>query len=658
MDILTSCDGAFSFVRGDFANKPVRQTPDAPRSVSVLDLISLVTDNHNPRSAWSELKRHHPDVVQLAYNFSFPGQGQRETPVVDARGLVAIINLLPGPRAAKFRMECADVIVRFLGGDETLVAELRANRVVQEDLPARAPARIFTEASGLLIANFRLKSVTGYQDCNVPQAYIGEPAGAFTDLQPVGNPVPAGVDLDSVIVLKMGHQISGDRIQGHQTDFGGFRHLETFATPSSHLVEREIKQQLRNEGRLLKGLHAQKARSDTELLWVKSQQDYARNIIPIFERAVAKYADVQAQQLTQLQETVQQQQQQIAQQQQQITQLQQQTILMQTNIMGLQQTQLQQHEQRQPGVVPDSQSAGSKRLSSGSTPRSKKPRSTEPESQPKSQVECQPDPELSRPPILCVRDFIEHCCERGEDKERAQGDESLLFRYPFSVCYEDYNEVAAPGAFLKQADFKEQMAAAGFDKLRTLKPAASYNIKQTAGCYVGLRRLLNPRHRTAADICVEAFLTSPHVLVVSTRRHNCKLVREAFEAFTAAEMSHVRGASSIINAQMARALEARGHPRDADGQYVGLTLRGEAYTEEAADVLVRAYFDRRLERAGREHCITVTEMWEDFKKETGKEQFSKRVLDEELRLCKVDRGPHRGKGKKGVDSWVRIRFKV
>ena len=65
----------------------------------------------------------------FAYTFTkFPGQGQNDTPVTDARGVVTIINSLGGSRAAKFRQKFADTLVRYLGGDETLIGEIQCRR--------------------------------------------------------------------------------------------------------------------------------------------------------------------------------------------------------------------------------------------------------------------------------------------------------------------------------------------------------------------------------------------------------------------------------------------------------------------------------------------------------------------------------------------------
>jgi hypothetical protein len=61
-------------------------------------------------------------------------------------GLVIILNLLPGQRAARFRVSCARIVVRYLGGDKSLVREIRENRRAQEALPEEHPARIFGQA--------------------------------------------------------------------------------------------------------------------------------------------------------------------------------------------------------------------------------------------------------------------------------------------------------------------------------------------------------------------------------------------------------------------------------------------------------------------------------------------------------------------------------
>ena len=128
-------------------DKKVRKTTDTPPKVSVIDLITVVTEQSADAASkvFRRMTLEHPGVRTGCPDFKFPGPGQRLTPVTDARGLVTILNLLPGRAAAAFRAASADVIVRFLGGDDTLIAEIKRNAEAQQQLPADAPTRIFGE---------------------------------------------------------------------------------------------------------------------------------------------------------------------------------------------------------------------------------------------------------------------------------------------------------------------------------------------------------------------------------------------------------------------------------------------------------------------------------------------------------------------------------
>ncbi len=67
--------------------------------------------------------------------------------MADARGIVQLLWALPGK--SEFRRQCADVCVRYLGGDPTLVDEIFRNRAAQEALAKEQPdhaARVFGEA--------------------------------------------------------------------------------------------------------------------------------------------------------------------------------------------------------------------------------------------------------------------------------------------------------------------------------------------------------------------------------------------------------------------------------------------------------------------------------------------------------------------------------
>ncbi len=57
--------------------------------------------------------------------------------------IVEIIMVLPGQAAGQVRKAAADVMVRYLGGDPSLVQEVAANRLRQEELDDDDPARLF-----------------------------------------------------------------------------------------------------------------------------------------------------------------------------------------------------------------------------------------------------------------------------------------------------------------------------------------------------------------------------------------------------------------------------------------------------------------------------------------------------------------------------------
>ena len=56
---------------------------------------------------YKRLDEHSPEVVASCYHFQFAGQGQRKTPVADAKTLVQISLLLPGEQAAKVEFDAA-----------------------------------------------------------------------------------------------------------------------------------------------------------------------------------------------------------------------------------------------------------------------------------------------------------------------------------------------------------------------------------------------------------------------------------------------------------------------------------------------------------------------------------------------------------------------
>jgi hypothetical protein len=102
----------------------IRITPD--KKISVFDFIKVVGGQKNPKQTWSNIQNVHiEEVVQYLDHFKFEGCGQRMTPVISVEGMVKLLFWLPGESAKQFRSKSAEVMVRYLGGDTTLIDEIR-----------------------------------------------------------------------------------------------------------------------------------------------------------------------------------------------------------------------------------------------------------------------------------------------------------------------------------------------------------------------------------------------------------------------------------------------------------------------------------------------------------------------------------------------------
>lgn len=142
-------ENVFTFrdcIEGIFNGGKVRVTDETPRRVSVYDVIRLIIgEDANPHKAFERFCKNVPEVLARCYNFSFPGIGQRPTPVTDSEGVMLIVNALPGVRARQFRMGAANILTRFLAGDQTLHDEINENASRQTALHEDHPLQMLTD---------------------------------------------------------------------------------------------------------------------------------------------------------------------------------------------------------------------------------------------------------------------------------------------------------------------------------------------------------------------------------------------------------------------------------------------------------------------------------------------------------------------------------
>ena len=125
--------------------RQVRKTCEDPPRLSVIDVIGVIT-GHTPTVCSHTLQnvlQNFPEVRPSISNFKFPGRGQRDTSITDAQGIVEVVMVLKGKTAASVRKDAARVLVRYLGGDLTMIDAIAQNRLTQEELDEDHPARIF-----------------------------------------------------------------------------------------------------------------------------------------------------------------------------------------------------------------------------------------------------------------------------------------------------------------------------------------------------------------------------------------------------------------------------------------------------------------------------------------------------------------------------------
>ena len=70
----------------------------------------------------------------------FEGSRGRETPVAEINNILYIILRVPGDAARRFAEGSASIVTRYLGGSESMQAEIAANREIQEHLAREDPA--------------------------------------------------------------------------------------------------------------------------------------------------------------------------------------------------------------------------------------------------------------------------------------------------------------------------------------------------------------------------------------------------------------------------------------------------------------------------------------------------------------------------------------
>lgn len=112
----------------------VRVTPDG-KLASVTDIIKIICFTNDDGQLVSNARQHsvtyfnrlakeYADVNTLCIHHKFDGRGQRETPVTGRRGILQIIALLRGKKAAKYRERTARLVEQYIDADMGLADDI------------------------------------------------------------------------------------------------------------------------------------------------------------------------------------------------------------------------------------------------------------------------------------------------------------------------------------------------------------------------------------------------------------------------------------------------------------------------------------------------------------------------------------------------------
>lgn len=192
--------------------KSVRITEN--KMASVFDIIENIGGQKNPQSVFQRLKGKIANC-----DYSKFETDHKPTPVISKEGVFLLINAIPGKQAQKIRLQCAQKLVRVMGGDETLIEEIEENaRIAASD--STSTQAFFAERRS---TNKSVKLVKQpLTDHNLYVRIYDDIVATQQDKNDVGNGKAKSLIL-TIDIIKFGiTQVLKDRSNGYGGDAGSF----------------------------------------------------------------------------------------------------------------------------------------------------------------------------------------------------------------------------------------------------------------------------------------------------------------------------------------------------------------------------------------------------------------------------------------------------
>lgn len=139
-----------SIVPLQFQGFNVRVTPDM--KLSAVDVLKAIGQK-DPSGAWRNAKAQHPEFKEESSVYSFSGRG-RPSDVLSEAGVLKLLMVSRGPRAAAFRDWAASTLKRVAAADITLAAEIsdKASETDQRWLKERTDSSLGAKGLSRCIA--------------------------------------------------------------------------------------------------------------------------------------------------------------------------------------------------------------------------------------------------------------------------------------------------------------------------------------------------------------------------------------------------------------------------------------------------------------------------------------------------------------------------
>lgn len=96
----------------------IRVTEDG--RLSAYDLIRVIGGQKNPYQVWKRLVQDFEPELTNCEDWKFPGERQRNTPIVDKETALKIIGVLPGASGKKYRDLAAKLVLAYLENPDQL----------------------------------------------------------------------------------------------------------------------------------------------------------------------------------------------------------------------------------------------------------------------------------------------------------------------------------------------------------------------------------------------------------------------------------------------------------------------------------------------------------------------------------------------------------